>query len=182
MEEIKIGKKCGAGEGTTEILNNVSRGGLPENVTLHCLMSPSQQALEVISVIVPILRRRKLRLRGGMDLLRASQPQRVEWGFKPRPAWCPNANLPRDPASWPCGPACHAPRRAGLQDPELGSKSHLPGYLTGSLPGPGVPAGHASPSQTCLGWTAQPLKKFFCAFSKGLTRGLNALTLVLIWG
>lgn len=39
----------------------------------------------------------------------------------------------------------------------------------GSSLRPGVPAGHVVPSQTCLGWTAQPLKKLLCAFSKGLT-------------
>lgn len=38
MEEIKIGKKCGVGEGIIEILNNVSRGGFFENVILYCFM------------------------------------------------------------------------------------------------------------------------------------------------
>lgn len=37
MEANKIGKKRGAGQGDAEILNGVTRKGLPE-VTLHCPM------------------------------------------------------------------------------------------------------------------------------------------------
>lgn len=76
---------------------------------------------------------------------------------------------------WPALRSClPGPSECRPQHSELCSKFQLLGYLKRD--------GHVSPSQTCLGWTARPLKKFFCAFSKGLTRGLNALTLLLIWG
>ena len=107
---------------------------------------------------------RVLRLRREMTWPRDSHPVRAELGFELRSPWCQRPDLPWDPA-------CRALQSAGPSTRSCVQNSSC-----------WKRDGHVPPSQTCLGWTARPLKKFFCALSKGLTRGLNALALLLIWG